>query len=434
MGSSAGNGASGEILLVLAGHGDEVRDIDWAPDGARIATIGQDGTARVWDATTGTELSRLHGAGGYLEYVAWSPSGDQLVTEGGRRAIRVWDLSGGALRLPDQGTVVFDARWSPDGRRLATTCLDGAARIWDAASGEELLRLAHPAALYRFDWSPDGNRIVTVQGFGLLSVWDAVSGELLFRIATRDTGYFQPAWSPDGSRIVAAGNSDNAVNDAFVYDALTGEKITTVRDERCNILRMPSWSPNGDRFVSGCSPEDDNLNTPALIWDAATSENLLELPSQDGPSYSTEWSPDGTRIAVCYTDGPCRVWDVSTALNTGAATGKVLLTFAEHTASVSDVAWSPDGARIASADESGTVRVWDAVTGVEVLSFMVPANAETVSWSPDGNHVIVAGYFNTPVVRRVWSSTEELIAHARECCVARELTDEEREQFGLPLR
>jgi hypothetical protein len=90
--------------------------------------------------------------------------------------------------------------------------------------------------------------------------------------------------------------------------------------------------------------------------------------------------------------------------------------------------------RIASADESGTVKVWDAATGVEVLSFIVPANAETVNWSPDGTHVIVAGYFNTPVVRRVWPSTEALIAHAKECCVPRELTDKERDQFGLPPR
>jgi hypothetical protein len=78
--------------------------------------------------------------------------------------------------------------------------------------------------------------------------------------------------------------------------------------------------------------------------------------------------------------------------------------------------------------------VWDAATGAEVLSFKVPAAAISVSWSPDAKYVVVAGYFNTPVVRRVWRSTEALIAHARECCVTRELTDEEREQFDLPPR
>jgi hypothetical protein len=75
--------------------------------------------------------------------------------------------------------------------------------------------------------------------------------------------------------------------------------------------------------------------------------------------------------------------------------------------------------------------VWDAATGVEVLSFTAPGSAWRVKWSPDGDYVIVAGYFTTPMLRRVWPSTEELIAYARECCVTRELTDEERELFGL---
>jgi hypothetical protein len=57
-----------------------------------------------------------------------------------------------------------------------------------------------------------------------------------------------------------------------------------------------------------------------------------------------------------------------------------------------------------------------------------------VNWSPDGKYIIAGGYFNPPVVRRAWQSTEELIAYAKECCVARELMPEERQQFGLPER
>jgi WD40 repeat protein len=78
------------------------------------------------------------------------------------------------------------------------------------------------------------------------------------------------------------------------------------------------------------------------------------------------------------------------------------------------------------------VKVWDAATGDEVLSFETPGALGNVNWSPDGRYVIAAGAFDTPVVRRVWQSTEELITYAKECCVPRELTSQEREQFGLP--
>jgi hypothetical protein len=45
---------------------------------------------------------------------------------------------------------------------------------------------------------------------------------------------------------------------------------------------------------------------------------------------------------------------------------------------------------------------------------------------------VVGGRFNTPRVVRVWSSTEELIEYAYDCCVIRQLTAEERAQLGLP--
>ena len=67
-------------------------------------------------------------------------------------------------------------------------------------------------------------------------------------------------------------------------------------------------------------------------------------------------------------------------------------------------------------------------------SFAVPGSVFTVNWSPDGKYIIVAADgINEPIVRRVWE-TDELIAYAEDCCVTRELTPEERAQFGLSQR
>jgi hypothetical protein len=78
--------------------------------------------------------------------------------------------------------------------------------------------------------------------------------------------------------------------------------------------------------------------------------------------------------------------------------------------------------------------VWDAASGAEVLSLKAPAALFNVNWSPDGDYVLAGGYIDRPLVWRAWQSTAQLIGYAKECCVARQLTPEEREQFGLPVR
>jgi WD40 repeat protein len=83
---------------------------------------------------------------------------------------------------------------------------------------------------------------------------------------------------------------------------------------------------------------------------------------------------------------------------------------------------------------SRQVQVWDARTGDVVHSFQTPGYALSVDWSPDGKHLVAAGFFPNPLVLRVWPSTEGLIEYAHDCCVSRELTPEERMQFGLSPR
>ena len=190
---------------------------------------------------------------------------------------------------------------------------------------------------------------------------------------------------------------------------------------------LPAWSPEGDRIVTGCiySPAEGD-DRPASVWSAESGALLLALESDKGESMKAEWSPDGRHIAVGYEQAVVKVWEV--------AAGKVVTVYAGHSGWVWGVAWAPSGDRIASADSEGNVKVWNAWTGQEVQAMRAPSSVFEMDWSPAGDQVIVAGAFNTPMVFQVWESTEDLIAHAHECCVFRELTQEERVQFGLPPR
>jgi WD40 repeat protein len=96
--------------------------VAWSPDGGLLATVSEDGTARVWDAVTGATRSTLSGHGGAVQAVAWSPDGGLLATASGDGTARVWDAVTGRLvitllSLPDGDSAALfaDGSYALDG-------------------------------------------------------------------------------------------------------------------------------------------------------------------------------------------------------------------------------------------------------------------------------------------------------------------------------
>ena len=63
------DGETGDSVLSFQGHDGDINDVAFSSDGSRLATTGDDGSLKVWDASTGRLVSSLSGGGG-----AWGPS------------------------------------------------------------------------------------------------------------------------------------------------------------------------------------------------------------------------------------------------------------------------------------------------------------------------------------------------------------------------
>jgi WD40 repeat protein len=294
----------------------------------------------------------------------------------------------------------------------------GTVVVWDVATGQETLRFqqADRGVMNAIAWSPDGGTILTLTSptFGTegeLELRDAVTGESLGKLA-QGCGGWEARWSPDGTRIVTYGFGAPTE----VWDVASVELLVQ------NTVHDPwnaAWSPDGTRIVSA-----DYLSQsgPVIVWDAQTGDTLLTLLPEDF-HYGTgvvAWSPDGAHILTFSKDQLGRIWD--------ADTGEQLASFAVPV-DCYGAEWSPSGRRFLVSDQSG-VKVWDAETLAEIMVY--PTSSVTWgSWSPDGTSIATALWNGDLRVYPACESLEDLVAYAKACCVLRELTPEERAQYGL---
>jgi WD40 repeat protein len=384
---------TGKEQLTLSGHPDTVWDIAFSPDGTRIVTALGDGTAKVWDASTGQDLLILfdHGDDDDILSVAFSPDGASLATASWKMA-KVWDVESQEERyaLEDHTDWIYTVTFSPDGTLLATASLDGTARVWDAATGQELFSFDHADRVLDVAFSPDGARLVTAGEEGLARVWDLHRSQELFTIPGSSIWVKSIAFSPDGTRIATASNDRTA----RVWDAHSGEELL-VLSEHTNFVEDVAFSPDGTKLATASS---DNT---AKVWDAATGQELLTFFGHSGDVNSIAFSPDGTRVVTGSADETAKVWD--------AVTASEVLTLSGHTGEVHDVAFSPDGTHIATAGEDKAARVWDADTGRELLLLSGHGyEVFGVAFSPDGTRLVTG---SRDMTAKVWdaASGKELL-------------------------
>jgi len=179
--------ATGQAVKFDA-HRGAVNTVQFSADGTRLLTGGEDGSAKVWDAQTGSVQRSLEGHSGNVWAAVWSPDGSHIVTSDSDGAVRMWTARDGRLdnRLPGHVDSVYGLVFDPRGDRLATAGADGIAMLWNArwtryAKGVDVALDLERSQLYRGDTfaalSLDGSLIATVGGARPeVELWDVASG------------------------------------------------------------------------------------------------------------------------------------------------------------------------------------------------------------------------------------------------------------------
>jgi WD40 repeat protein len=177
--------ATGARLTSFTGHSAAVLDGAFSHDGRRAATIGFDGTLRVWDPNTGRELLTLR------------PE-------------------------PGQGNVSFGMAWSHDDAWLAAAWRsDSSVRLYRSRDGAERHRLrGHAGNLLRVAFSTDGQRLASTDDEGVIKIWDVDSGDELLTLRGQGGPICDVAFSPDGLVLASVGSNGLITTRTATPDAI----------------------------------------------------------------------------------------------------------------------------------------------------------------------------------------------------------------------
>ncbi|WP_405179717.1 NACHT and WD repeat domain-containing protein [Nocardia sp. NBC_01377] len=346
------------LATVLPGGSDEVTRLAYHPGGHLLASIGNDGSIRLWD--TG---DRPHQIGNTLEDVdhygplAFSPDGTLLATSLEGRP-RLWDVHDpSAPRLLTAATggdanTIIDMVFRPDGKALAAVLADGSGlQMWDiekptAPKPTTFVPTAPDAYMKSAAYSPDGRRLA------ITSRLDA-SGPA----ATRTNTELRDPTAERPRAIIE-------LRDPTDPGKSTGSPIETT-----DVADM-KFSPDGAilAVVGNASNTAGELGGTLELWTVAEAvpRQLSAHTDPDSTISTLSFGPDGHTVATGGSDGAA-VWNIvdpnrPEIIGNRLTGSPVNCRNSGRSGPCVDqpatVAISPAGGTVATGGRSGSVRLW----------------------------------------------------------------------------
>lgn len=389
--AAAGQSAQPELAL-QTGHFGHAASAAFSPDGADLATGGDDGQVKLWEPGTGRLRRTMSGHTAGVMGVAFSPDGRTLVSGSEDTTLKFWDVVTGALKLtladPDRSPVTAVAL-SPDGRWLAAgvgsgRSFPGKVRVWDVRRARLKLTLSEGSeGVTALAFSPDGRTLVSGGKDGRAMVWDLRAGGSKHTLSGHGRAISSVAVSGDGGTI-ATGGADGTVR---LWDAASGAPRRTIEGER-GTSNTAAFSPDGKRLAVG--------NSEVRVVNTSDGTLVRTLEKRTLTSALVLYSPDGrTVVSLGVADGtgaPSReahLWD--------ADGGAFMRKLSGDTEGVVAAHFAPDGQTLFAADVSRRVLAWDTRGGGLKRVWPQAERVMSLAASPDGRLLAVAsGDFAKP--------------------------------------
>ncbi|OSX68499.1 hypothetical protein BU14_2687s0001, partial [Porphyra umbilicalis] len=265
----------------LRGHGGDVTDLAWSPDGARLASASIDNTVLVWAVADGRRVAVLSGHAGLVKGVAWDPVGRFIASQGDDRSVIVWRT----------------ADWKVE-RRLAEPFADAVQHV-------------HSLSFFlRLSWSPCGSQLLTPNAFrrpnhvaplfGRASGFETQLDFVGHRAPVCATRFSPRLYVPTGTpppALAAPLAGGEGADAPPAGPAVNGGGVHAVGRGGGG---ESGWVDSASYTCLALGSKDKG----ATVWKASAATPFISLAKMFGSDLvDLSWGSDGYTLAACSTDG-----------------------------------------------------------------------------------------------------------------------------------
>jgi WD40 repeat protein len=382
---------SGYATTTLRGHDQQVLRATWSPDGACIATTGDDGKVLLWDARTGEVRRMFTGHSHWVTAAVFHADGERLVTASQDRTVRVWRLANGRTdSIWQHDGAVSMLRLDGRGERALTVSYGGEkgpfqAQIWTVATGERLgATVDHAQHVMAAAISPNGEWAASWGGErGEVRLWDAGTGRERALLGGHQSRVQAIEFSPDGS-LVATATKDGAVRLYSVPEGAFQGELQHSRSVDCL-----AFDGDGARLLTG------SRDMTARLWrlqrdeggGLRVREQRVFVGDNRDDLTTVGFDRSGQLAVTAGKDGIVRIYDAS---EQDVAAGTELMRY-EVGAAVDAASFDPEGRRILALAGRQRVLIWDFGDTRGVTRLRQPSWVPAASFDASGDHVVTAG-------------------------------------------
>uniref|UniRef100_A0ABI7Z8R8 CARD domain-containing protein n=1 Tax=Felis catus TaxID=9685 RepID=A0ABI7Z8R8_FELCA len=265
---------TGEKLLEIKAHEDEVLCCAFSADDRFIATCSVDKKVKIWNSMTGELVHIYDEHSEQVNCCHFTNNSHHLLlaTASSDCFLKLWDLTQKECRNTMFGHTnsVNHCRFSPDDKLLASCSADGTLKLWDVKSANE-------------------RESINVKQFFLNSEEPQEDMEVIVKCCS---------WSADGASIMVA-----AKNKIFLFDIHASGLLAEIHTGHHSTIQYCDFSPQNRLAVvalSQCCVE---------LWNMDSCLKVADCRGHLSWVHCVMFSPDGSSFLTSSDDQTIRLWE-----------------------------------------------------------------------------------------------------------------------------